>query len=327
MEKKYIMKKTNPGRLTSKTNVLSQKNKNTTTDSEVNDKTELKADSQEDHFDTNGYNLEEIEKAHKTLNIQPEIFDKHKKNLQKIIKSIDKSEINIGIGKYELKWYGLRQRKDKDKVTFYDINELTSDIIKGFKNVQERELKMLEEFKTVFNTIDSLDKDYIAQIVINMAAIDKTHKKLQITNENLEQTIEKQGLTISKLGSFKEKINDLASESQKHEEQLLSLLDFKEQLESNQNKIEKKLEEQEQTLSKLVGFKDEINALMADFQKHEEQLASLFDFKEQLETNQQKLSDTITSIEETMSKKIRKAYFLAILALFFAFSFFVFSKF
>ena len=138
MEDKDFLIKTIPGILTSITNALSKKNNDTTTDSEVNDKTELEADSQEEHSDTNGYNLEEIEKARKTLNIQPRNFDKNKKNLQETIKSIDKSEINIGISNYELKWYGLRHRKDKDKVTFYDINGLTSDIIKVFKKIQER---------------------------------------------------------------------------------------------------------------------------------------------------------------------------------------------
>ena len=304
MEDKDFFKRTTLGILTSVMNVYSPKNNNSATVSEVNDKTELEADSQEEHSDTNGYNLEEIEEARKTLNIQPRDFDKHKKNLQETIKSIDKSEINIGISNYELKWYGLRHRKDKDKVTFYDINGLTSDIIEVFEKVQERELKMLKEFQTVFNTIDSLDKEYIGAILINIAAIEKTNKELQITNEDLKQTIEKQGLTISKLVSFKEKINDLASESQKHEEQLLSLLDFKEQQEANQNKVEKKLEKQEQTISKLVGFKDEINALMADSQKHEEQLASLLDFKEQQETNQNKVEKKLEKQEQTLSKLV-----------------------
>ena len=356
MEDKNVVIKTLVGGLTSVINSLSEKNNDSATATEVNppesDKTELETNSPEVHSDTNGYNLEEIEEARKTLNIQPRDFDKHKKNLQETIKSIDKSEINIGISNYELKWYGLRHRKDKDKVTFYDINGLTSDIIKVFKKIQERELKMLEEFQTVFNTFDSLDKEYIGAILINIAAIEKTNKELQITNEDLKQTIEKQGLTISKLVSFKEKINDLASESQKHEEQLLSLLDFKEQQEANQNKIEKKLEKQEQTLSKLVGFKDEINALMADSQKHEKQLTSLLDFKEQQEANQNKIEkkleelsehnnifdallntklqesfDKISEIEKKTSKKIKRAYLLAIMSILFAVATFFISPF
>ena len=300
MEDKDFFKRTTLGILTSVMNVYSPKNNNSATVSEVNDKTELEADSQEEHSDTNGYNLEEIEEARKTLNIQPRDFDKHKKNLQETIKSIDKSEINIGISNYELKWYGLRHRKDKDKVTFYDINGLTSDIIEVFEKVQERELKMLKEFQTVFNTIDSLDKEYIGAILINIAAIEKTNKELQITNEDLKQTIEKQGLTISKLVSFKEKINDLASESQKHEEQLLSLLDFKEQLEANQNKIEKKLEE-------LSEHNNIFDAL--------------------LNTKLQESFDKISEIEKKTSKKIKRAYLLAIMSILFAVATFFISPF
>ena len=142
------------------------------------------------------------------------------------------------------------------------------------------------------------------------------------------------------------------ADSQKHEEQLLSLLDFKEQLETNQNKVEKKLEKQEQTLSKLVGFKDEINALMADSQKHEKQLTSLLDFKEQQEANQNKIEkkleelsehnnifdallntklqesfDKISEIEKKTSKKIKRAYLLAIMSILFAVATFFISPF
>ena len=325
MEDKDFFKRTTLGILTSVMNVYSPKNNNSATVSEVNDKTELEADSQEEHSDTNGYNLEEIEEARKTLNIQPRDFDKHKKNLQETIKSIDKSEINIGISNYELKWYGLRHRKDKDKVTFYDINGLTSDIIEVFEKVQERELKMLKEFQTVFNTIDSLDKEYIGAILINIAAIEKTNKELQITNEDLKQTIEKQGLTISKLVSFKEKINDLASESQKHEEQLLSLLDFKEQLEANQNKIEKKLEEQ---LTSLLNFKEQQEANQNKVEKKLEELSehnTIFDAL--LNTKLQESFDKISEIEKKTSKKIKRAYLLAIMSILFAVATFFISPF
>ncbi len=353
MEDKNVVIKTLVGGLTSVINSLSEKNNDSATATEVNppesDKTELEADSQEEHSDTNDSNLEE---AKKILNIQPRNFDENKKNLQETIKSIDKSEINIGLSKYKLAFFGLKNRKDNDKVTVSDINGLTNEIQGEFKKVQERELQMLKEFQTVFNTFDSLDKEYISAILTNIAAIKKTNEELQITNEDLKQTIERQGLTISKLVSFKEKINDLASESQKHEEQLLSLLDFKEQLEANQNKIEKKLEKQEQTISKLVGFKDEINALMADSQKHEEQLSSLLNFKEQQEANQNKVEkkieelsehdnilnallntklqesfDKISEIEQKTSKRIKIAYLLAIMSILFAVAAFFFSPF
>ena len=348
MEDKNVVIEKTIGTLTSVINSLSEKNNDSATATEVNppesDKTELETNSPEVHSDTNDSNLEE---AKKILNIQPRNFDENKKLLKEYLEHTEKN-INFSRVKTDGGMFGWFDHK----VTGYELNNLTREIQGEFKKVQERELQMLKEFQTVFNTFDSLDKEYISAILTNIAAIKKTNEELQITNEDLKQTIERQGLTISKLVSFKEKINDLTSEFQKHQELLSSLINFKEQLEINQNKIEKKLEEQEQTFSKLLIFKEEINALMSDFQKHEEQLSSLLNFKEQQEANQNKVEkkieelsehdnilnallntklqesfDKISEIEKKTSKKIKRAYLLAIMSILFAVATFFISPF
>ena len=118
---------------------------------------------------------------------------------------------------------------------------------------------------------------------------------------------------------------------------------------TNVSTIQKTLEEQEKDISEIIAFHERIKNIennsdsnsvtnqglksnVIDLQDNMKNLKDeLLDYQKKMseleQTNQQKLSDTITSIKETMSKKIRSAYFLAILALFFAFSFFVFSKF
>ena len=300
MEDKNVVIKTLVGGLTSVINSLSEKNNDSATATEVNppesDKTELETNSPEVHSDTNDSNLEE---AKKILNIQPRNFDENKKNLQETIKSIDKSEINIGLSKYKLAFFGLKNRKDNDKVTVSDINGLTNEIQGEFKKVQERELQMLKEFQTVFNTFDSLDKEYISAILTNVAAIKKT-------NDDLNLTIEKQGQAISKLVSFKEKINDLASESQKHEEQLSSLINFKEQLE-------------------------EIKEDSSDLNEDKIKLA-LLNYQNEIEKNQQESFNKMSSsmeknLKRKLSENIKKAYFLAVISIIFAFFTFFFSIF
>ena len=266
--------------------------------SEVNDKIELETNSQEKNSDTNNSNLKE---AHEILNIQPRDFNKHKNRLKKLTSSLDDDDINIGISQYKVTWLGdIKERKEKDKVTVSDINGLTSDIIEVFEKVQERELKMLKEFQTVFNTIDSLDKEYINAILINIAAIKKT-------NDNLNLTIEKQGQTISKLVSFKEKITDLTSESEKHEEQLLSLIRFKEKLEEIK-KDSSDLNEEKIKLA-LLNYQEEAK-----------------NFQNEIEKRQQESFNKMSSTEKKISKGTKKAYLLAVISIIFAFLTFFFSK-
>ena len=248
------------------------------------------------------------EEAREILNIQPRDFNKHKNRLKKLTSSLDDDDINIGISQYKTTWLGdIKERSYKDKVTVSDINGLTSDIIEVFEKVQERELKMLKEFQTVFNTIDSLDKEYINAILINIAAIKKTNEDLFKTDEDLKQTIERQGQTISKLVSFKEKINDLASESKKHEEQLLSLIRFKEKLEEIK-KDSSDLNEEKIKLA-LLNYQEEAK-----------------NFQNKIEKRQQESFNKMSSTEKKISKGTKKAYLLAVISIIFAFLTFFFSK-
>ena len=90
------------------------------------------------------------------------------------------------------------------------------------------------------------------------------------------------------------------SDFQKHEEQLSSLLNFKEQQEANQNKVEKKIEE-------LSEHDNILNAL--------------------LNTKLQESFDKISEIEQKTSKRIKIAYLLAIMSILFAVVAFFFSPF
>ena len=238
--------------------------------------------------------------AYELLDIQPRNFKYQINRLEELTSSLDDDDIDIGISQYKVTFFGnIKDRKTTDKVTVEDINGLTSDIIEVFEKVQERELKMLEEFRTVFYTFDSLDKEYISAILTNVAAIKKT-------NDDLNLTIEKQGQAISKLVSFKEKINDLASESQKHEEQLSSLINFKEQLE-------------------------EIKEDSSDLNEDKIKLA-LLNYQNEIEKNQQESFNKMSSsmeknLKRKLSENIKKAYFLAVISIIFAFFTFFFSIF
>ena len=252
--------------------------------------------------------------AYELLDIHPRNFRNHINRLEELTSSLNDDDIDIGISQTKITAFGkIKDRKTTDKVTVEDINGLTSDIIEVFEKVQEHELKMLEEFQTVFYTFDSLDKEYISAILTNIAAIKKTNEDLFKTDEDLKQTIERQGQTISKLVSFKEKINDLASESQKHEEQLSSLINFKEQLEE--------IKEDSSDLNE-----DKIKLALLNYQKDAKK------FQNEIEKNQQESFNKMSSsmeknLKRKLSENIKKAYFLAVISIIFAFLTFFFSKF
>ena len=252
--------------------------------------------------------------AYELLDIHPRNFRNHINRLEELTSSLNDDDIDIGISQTKITAFGkIKDRKTTDKVTVEDINGLTSDIIEVFEKVQEHELKMLEEFQTVFYTFDSLDKEYINAILINIAAIKKTNEDLFKTDEDLKQTIERQGQTISKLVSFKEKINDLASESQKHEEQLLSLIRFKEKLEE--------IKEDSSDLNE-----DKIKLALLNYQKDAKNFQNEFE-KNQQESFNKMSSSMEKNLKRKLSENIKKAYFLAVISIIFAFFTFFFSKF
>ena len=171
----------------------------------------------------------------------------------------------------------------------------------------------------------------------------------------------KDKVTISDINEITTEITNLFTDIQKRENQILkefnTVFDTFDSLDNeyinailkNISTLQKTLEEQEKNISEIIAFHERIkniendsdsNSLtnqglksnVIDLQDNMKNLKDeLLNYQKKMseldQINQQKLSDTTNSIEETMSKKIRRAYFLAILALFFAFSFFVFSKF
>lgn len=129
---------------------------------------------------------------------------------------IDKVQIDGGL-------FGLGDHK----VTGYELNRRLETIQNHFIAVNTTNNKMIKEFREIYNAFDALDRDYIASIVANVKAIEKTSNDVRVQQETLKQhnnkiadqqskldahqiEIEKNLATISKIVTvlkvFKEKL-------------------------------------------------------------------------------------------------------------------------
>lgn len=86
-------------------------------------------------------------------------------------------------------------------VTGKELNELTSQIQEYLIDVNKTQIKIIKEFGEVYNTFESLDKDYINKICISIKGIEET-------DERIEQILKKQEITIKKLIEFKTKVEN-----------------------------------------------------------------------------------------------------------------------
>lgn len=86
-------------------------------------------------------------------------------------------------------------------VTGKELNELTSQIQEYLIDINKTQIKIIKEFKEVYNTFESLDKDYIDKICVSIKGIEKT-------NEKIESILKTQKLTIEELIKFKNKVEN-----------------------------------------------------------------------------------------------------------------------
>lgn len=113
------------------------------------------------------------------------------------------------------------------QVTGYELNNRLETIQNHFIAVNTTNNKVIKEFREVYNALDSLDKDYIASIVANVKAIEKTsndvrkqqkalrehnqklekqQSKLDIQQAEIENTVEYISKIVKTLKGFKEKL-------------------------------------------------------------------------------------------------------------------------
>lgn len=115
------------------------------------------------------------------------------------------------------------------KVTGYELNRRLETIQGHFIAVNTTNNKVIKEFREIYNALDALDRDYIASIVANVKAIEKTSNDVRVQQGTLKQHHEKLASQQSKLDSHQVEIEKNVANISKV---VAALKVFKEKLES-----------------------------------------------------------------------------------------------
>lgn len=115
------------------------------------------------------------------------------------------------------------------KVTGYELNRRLETIQGHFIAVNTTNNKVIKEFREIYNALDVLDRDYIASIIANVKAIEKTSNDVRVQQGTLKQHHEKLASQQSKLDAHQVEIQKNVANISKIVE---ALKVFKEKLES-----------------------------------------------------------------------------------------------
>ena len=115
------------------------------------------------------------------------------------------------------------------KVTGNELNRRLETIQGHFIAVNTTNNKVIKEFREIYNALDGLDRDYIASIVANVKAIEKTSNDVRVQQGTLKQHHEKLASQQSKLDAHQVEIEKNVANISKV---VAALKVFKEKLES-----------------------------------------------------------------------------------------------
>lgn len=142
------------------------------------------------------------------------------------------------------------------KVTGYELNRRLETIQGHFIAVNTTNNKVIKEFREIYNALDALDRDYIASIVANVKAIEKTSNDVRVQQGTLKQHNEKLASQQSKLDAHQVEIEKNVANISKV---VAALKVFKEKLESYKHlsdidKIWNDCQKWHQEISTLSGY-------------------------------------------------------------------------
>ena len=115
------------------------------------------------------------------------------------------------------------------KVTGNELNRRLETIQGHFIAVNTTNNKVIKEFREIYNALDALDRDYIASIVANVKAIEKTSNDVRVQQGTLKQHHEKLASQQSQLDAHQVEIEKNVANISKV---VAALKVFKEKLES-----------------------------------------------------------------------------------------------
>ena len=208
-----------------------------------------------------------------------------------------------------------------------ELNELTSQIqdclVSNNKNIR----KTIQEFKVIYETLEYLDKDYLAGIVASVRAAEaasgvakENTEKLDIAQQDIKKNLVATQKIVKKLGDFKKnteksiiQINEFVDKlgKQKHLYDIDKLWNSNQELQaSTREAYEKMVADNGECLKKIRAVEQEVSLFKVfsetlKKQKHLHNIDELWLFSQNLSTGMnQKYGELISLLEENNKKAL-----------------------
>lgn len=263
-------------------------------------------------------------------------FENAKKEIKKFSEqtttNIELRRVNTSksTGEFWKDIFSLRGIGLKHNVTGEELNDLTSQIQRYLKDVNNTQINLIKQFGQVYNALDALDKDYINGIRTSIEEIEETSEAVQHTQEKMKEVVNNQVKTLKELKKFKEKLDGYAhlkdvdkiwSDFQKCNQKIEHLsMDIYTAIEQSRENV-KKIDELRTVLDKITHLKD-VDSTWDTVNKHSEQLIEIEKqngyIVNSIQKNREDVEEKISAaIQETngtiefLTKKIKYAYWIA----------------
>ena len=168
------------------------------------------------------------------------------------------------------------------KVTGQELNKLTGIIQNKLYSINNTLIKFHKEFGTVYNTLNTLDKEYIAGILTAIEDAQKVSNQTFSVQKDIHKTIEALKKTINAFKEFKDSIcGDIAALSLKigHTPNSLSNCDHLNDIDSMWNDL---IEQKEGLLSLDASLRSVADELQRDIDSLNQKLLALLNHLESI---------------------------------------------
>ncbi len=167
-------------------------------------------------------------------------------------------------------------------VTGKELNELTSQIQEHLIKINDTQVKVIKEFGEVYNTFESLDRDYMNKICLSIRGLEEINRKISKNIEDIEKLLNNQKLTLEAILKFKKEVENYGIEEIKREV-LKNGNDIERILDSQKNTTNIVLElkyRTEEKFSSIDKIKNEFNEKLS---AQEKVLSEITEFKNKME--------------------------------------------
>lgn len=231
----------------------------------------------------------------KKLDVQYHNFEEAKNNI-KIFSEETSTDLNLkkvddnkDLGEWFEEFFLGGGIGIEHKVTGEELNKLTVQIQSHLTNINNTQISIIQEFGQVYKALESLDKDYIEDIVVSIKTTEETSKRIESTQCQIKQIVDGQKRTLEVLRNFKKKLDtydhlyDIDEMWKDYQSWSKKLSDLSDKIENVILNVKLNSHKIDNIDGFFINLRNKVTALNNDLEQQNQQLKQVVDFKETLE--------------------------------------------